>query len=301
MNCKNCGEVVPATGRFCDACGTPVEASEAAGQPSAAGPPVAEAPWPSGRVSWPSASVLANPAEPAVAGVAATAAASRLPDSPIVMADGENVLKSYKAVRLRSTKRGEGTLYVTDARIVFYARAQGRGAQRASAIVQQTRLEDITGLSAFVSRRVSPVILLLATLFGLATLGSLIARDWTGVIVALLLTALCVAAYSAGWAERGRAGVTINSSATQVSPITFGTFTTYRNPVEVLLSALLSPLGILLRAHSAFDVLVGRPGADSDQLISELGALILDLQTRGMLSAEHWGVAVVPAQRRATS
>jgi hypothetical protein len=103
-----------------------------------------------------------GPPEP---GLGATPAALRLVGSPIVMGDGENLLKSHRAVRLRSTKRGEGTLYVTDSRIVFM-RAQGRGAQRASAIVQQTSLEDITGLSAFVSRRVSPVLIVLIVLLG---------------------------------------------------------------------------------------------------------------------------------------
>ena len=48
---------------------------------------------------------------------------------------------------------------------------------------------------------------------------------------------------------------------------------------------------IFLRAQTAFDVIFGRPGQDSDRLITELGALILDLQTRGQLAADYWTTA----------
>ena len=209
----------------------------------------------------------------------------------------------YRAVQLRSAKRGEGTLFVTDARLVFYARAEGRGAQRESAIVQQTKLQDITGMSAFVSRRVSLILLILIVLFGLGAIGSLLARDVLGIVFCLAIVAICLVVMAGGSAQRGRAGVTIHSQATHASPIGFGTWSEYRNPLATLLSAILSPLLIFMRSQTAFDVLVGRPGLDSDLLISELGALILDLQTRGTLSLDHWGEVggQVPAQRSATT
>ena len=230
-------------------------------------------------------------------GVTASGVAARLPGAPVVMCDGEQILRVYRAVQLRNPKRGEGTLYVTDARVVFYARAQGRGAQRASALVQQTKLQDITGLAAFVSRRVSPILLVLTVIFAVLAVLGIVGHNVAAVIVCLIIAGLCFAAIAAGWAERGRAGVTIHSMATQVSPITFGTFSTYRNPLEAFFSTLFSPLQVFFHSHTAFDVLVGRPGEDSDQLISELGALILDQQTRGSLSAEHWNLEQVPVQR----
>jgi len=318
MNCKTCGEVVSAASKFCDVCGTSVDPSS--GQQA----DEVQAETSTAHSSWPASPAVTATADPILTGagtarttstatgspprgvsasgvtprgVTASGVAARLPGAPVVMCDGEQVLRVYRAVQLRNAKRGEGTLYVTDARVVFYARAQGRGAQRASALVQQTRLQDITGLAAFVSRRISPLLLVLTVLFALVALSGLVSRALLLTIIALIVVGLCIAAIAGGAAERGRAGVTIHSMATQVSPITFGTFSTYRSPLEAFFGALFSPLHAIFRAHTAFDVLVGRPGEDSDQLISELGALILDQQTRGSLSAEHWNLEQVPVQR----
>jgi hypothetical protein len=309
MNCTSCGEVV--TGNFCDACGAAVETQPPPELADAVQPQTAaRAPaWPSApTTSAASTAARPVPSTPALgtavtAGAAGIAAAGRLPNSPVLLCQNEHVLRVYRAVQLRSAKRGEGTLFVTDARLVFYARAEGRGAQRESAIVQQTKLQDITGMSAFVSRRISLLLLILIVLFGLGAIGSLLARDVIGIIFCLAVVAVCLIAMSGGSAQRGRAGVTIHSQATQASPIGFGTWSEYRNPLATLLSAMLNPLLIFMRSQTAFDVLVGRPGLDSDLLISELGALILDLQTRGTLSLDHWGEVggQVPAQRSATT
>jgi len=310
MNCKTCGEVVPATSRFCDVCGTPIVApSVQQAEEVRAETTVARSPWraESAGTAATDAVVTGTASPPLTAisamspGAAVSSLAERLPGAPIVMCDGEHVLRIYRAVQLRSAKRGSGTLYVTDARVVFYARAQGRGAQRASALVQQTRLQDITGLEAFVSRRISPLFLILTVVFTLLAVLGFIGHNASAGIVCLIIVAACIAAIAAGWAERGRAGVIIHSMATMASPIGFGTFNTYRNPLEAFFGALLSPIQVFFRAHTAFDVLVGRPGEDSDQLISELGALILDQQTRGSLSAERWNLEQVAVQRGATN
>jgi hypothetical protein len=298
MNCTACGAALDPSLKFCDQCGTPVGQPQAAARQAPADVLFAVQAQPGPSASAQSSTAAAPPA---------TAATDRprLPNSPVVLCYGENLLREYRAVRLRSTRQGEGTLFVTDARVVFYARAQGRGTQRASAIVQQTKLEDITGLAAFVSRRISPVLLVLIAVFGLSTLLSLyhVSQHWAWTIISLLVTAACILAVAMGGAERGRAGVIINSLATQKSPISFGDFNSYRNPIEILAALLNSLLPDFLRAHTAFDVLVGRPGADSDRLIGEIGALILDLQTRGEYSTEHWGLAAdqVPAQRRSAT
>ena len=55
--------------------------------------------------------------------------------------------------------------------MVFYAQVYPRGTQKASWIFQQTKLEDISGLSANVSRRISLGLVVLTLACGLATLG----------------------------------------------------------------------------------------------------------------------------------
>jgi hypothetical protein len=300
MNCVSCGEVV--TGNFCDACGAAVEPERPPDSADALPPQTARtAARPSAAASATSSS--SAPGAPAMTGATATTALGRLGNSPVRQCENEHVVRVYRAVQLRSAKRGEGTLYVTDARVVFYARAEGRGAQRESAIVQQTKLQDITGMSAYVSRRINMLLLVLIALFGLAAIGSLIAREWLICIVSLVVVAICLIITGQGSAQRGRAGVTIHSLATQASPIGFGTWSEHTNPFVALLSAFFNPLLSFMRAQTAFDVLVGRPGQDSDQLISELGALIMDLQTRGTWTLEHWGEvgSQVPGQRPATT
>jgi hypothetical protein len=139
--------------------------------------------------------------------------------------------------------------------------------------------------------------MLLTVIFAVLAVLGIISHNVVAAIFCLIIVGLCIAAIATGWAERGRAGVILHSTATQASPIGFGTFTTYRSPMEAFFGALFSPLTVFFRAHTAFDVMVGRPGEDSDQLISELGALILDQQTRGTLSAEHWNLGQVSVQR----
>jgi hypothetical protein len=203
------------------------------------------------------------------------------------------VLRQYRAVQLRTRKRGEGTLYVTDARIVFYARAQGRGTQRASALVQQTRLEDVSGLQAFVSRRTSLMLIVFAAFTALFALISLATGAIPFFVVFLALAVIAMSVIFGGGAERGRAGIKIHSRQAQ-NAMGFGSFESQRSRLETLLTLFIFPLLLLLRAQNAFDVLLGRPGEDSDLLIAELGALVLDLQNRGQESTAYWAV---PAAR----
>ena len=252
---------------------------------------------------WPGVDPTASP--PAPSGQPAMAPPAMppgqtLPGSPIRLGDGEQVLRQYRAVQLRSRKRGEGTLYVTNARIVFFARAQGRGTQRASALVQQTRLEDVSGLQAFVSRRTNLALIMFTGFTALFTLISLATGAIPFFFVFLVLTVIAATAIFGGAAERGRAGVKIQARQAQHA-MGFGSFENQRGGLETLLTLFIFPLLLLLRAQNAFDVLLGRPGEDTDLLIAELGALVLDLQTRGELAADFWTRPAVPAARAAAT
>jgi hypothetical protein len=190
---------------------------------------------------------------------------------------------------LRSRAHGEGTLYVTDSRVVFYAKAKGRGTQRGSTLIQQTNVADVTGMTAYVSRRVSLALFFLTCVFLLFGLSSLfvvppVAFLW------FILAAICIIALVAGAAKRGSTGVIITSRNDGHSPISFGTFQTRRGLIGSLTQALGSTFFSVFGIFTVFDVLDGYPGQDSGQIISELGALILDIQTRGDLAYEHYGV-----------
>lgn len=298
MNCYNCDTVAEPGQKFCETCGARIHSHRDSAQHAAGGdmpPPFRGSRGGPAGPAAEAANGRAGSAGPgngqAATGRAVMSPPPTLRGSPIRLGDGEQVIREYRAVQLRTQKRGEGTLYVTDARIVFYARAQGRGAQRASALVQQTRLEDVSGLQAFVSRRTSMMLILFTVSMSLLALGTLVSLLLPAFIVFFFLAGLGCLAIFGGAAERGRAGVKIHAREEAVSAIGFGSFDNQRSGLESLLKLLIFPLLVFLRAQTAFDVLLGRPGRDSDRLIAELGALILDLQTRGKLAADYWAGA----------
>jgi hypothetical protein len=304
VNCYNCGAATDPEQKFCEACGAKVATGHSGAHRLSEDPPTAGADGgSSSRQSWPGTEPAAGPPAPVSQPGAAqpvTGMAPTLPGSPIRLGDGERVLRQYRAVQLRTRKRGEGTLYVTDARIVFYARAQGRGSQRASALVQQTRLEDVSGLQAFVSRRTNLLLILFTGFTALFTLISLATGAIPFFFVFLVLTVIAGAFIFGGAAERGRAGVKIHARQAQ-NAMGFGTFENQRSTLETLLTLFIFPLLLLLRAQNAFDVLLGRPGEDTDLLIAELGALVLDLQNRGEMATAYWAGPTVPAARAAAT
>jgi hypothetical protein len=279
MECHVCHRQVPPGDAFCEGCGA--QLSGAAGMSEGASPqnhPTMVVP--------PFEAMPETPLQPALSRAVAVAGAT-LPGTPLIIGDGETLWRQYEVSQLRTRERGQGTLFVTDARVVFYARAEGRGTQRGSALVQQTKIGDITGVSAFVSHRVSLGWLITTAILGLITLSSLAGGRWGYFVVFGLLLAVAITMLVRGAAKRGSVGVMIHGASTQQSPIAFGQFGESHGTIYRLLSPLLALLGV----YTAFDVLVGFPGRDAEQVIAELGALIFDLQSRGSLAGTHWGVA----------
>ena len=310
MTCTNCGQQLDPSDSFCDNCGTPVpataggillERSQPADTPAAAPrmeslqypPPAAE----------PGYGQFPPPAAEPTFSQLAPPPPQLVPSQPrFRLAQDETILKTYEAVQLRTPwfkrKRGQGSLYVTDARLVFYAWVYPRGTQRASWLLQQTKLEDISGLSVYVSRRISLGLLVLTVFFGLSTIGTLLTLLLPFAFIFAVLTVVCAVALVRDAAKRGSVGVDINSRDDGTSPISFG-HGTRLGFIDTVMRILMLPIMIFVHSYSAFDVVAGDPAEDADRLVHELGALILDLQTRGTLAYEHWGITEAAARTRA--
>jgi len=312
MNCPNCQQRLEDSSDFCDNCGSqlpeetgrgPVTAGTAPAGETPARPPVTGPPGLGPAATVPGAVPVARtPAEPATRPAAprppappALSAPPVLPDSPILLGDQERILRKYAAVQLRKRARGEGTLYVTNSRVIFYAKVRSQGTQRGSSLIQQTNVADITGVTAFVSRRVSLALVVLTCVFALFALASLLFEPLIALLW-LIVTAICVVALVRGAAKRESTGVIIFSRDEGRSPINFGTFDNQRGWISRLTRRIGGPVLAIFGVFTVFDVLDGYPGQDSGQIISELGALILDLQTRGDLAFEHYGVVPGPGQ-----
>ena len=294
MNCKRCGGVLVPSASFCEDCGAPVGVrQETSGDQRAVDVAVPEPVEVRAAASF--ADAPNGPA--AAAGRDVAPASAVLPGTQIRLSDGEVVWRRYRAVRLRSRRRGQGTLFVTDSRVVFYAWTKGTGSRPGSELIQQVKLEDISGFSAYVSRRVSLFLMLLAAAFSFATLVTLLTLLIPLMVFFLILTAVCIAALFTDAAQRGSAGVIIQSRDASTSAVEFGGIGA-RNALadaflNVALFLIFPPLllvRLILRSYTAFDVKRGRPGDDSGAIIAEFGALIMDLQTRGTFAGEHWGV-----------
>jgi zinc-ribbon domain len=207
----------------------------------------------------------------------------------IVLGDGERIWREYAVTQLRRREQGEGKLYVTDFRVIFFATARGRaGTRRGSTMIQETKLDQVTGLSAYVARKFSFFWLLVTAIFGLGTLFQLLRGGGAALLVFLVLTAGAAYLLFRSVQLSGSVGVSIHSGASQASPIEFGQVN--KSGEGGWFSDARSAIGSLLGRPTAFDVSFGIPGEDADKVISELGALIIDLQSKGSLAAERWGV-----------
>lgn len=308
MNCENCGKPMGASDSFCGACGASTGAAAPAAAPGIVLGPDPAQDVPAGQGTWPSSAAFPEPGAAPAAGSpqaggppaeAASFGAQRAGQPRFRLAHEEVLLKTYEAVQLRTglvkRKRGQGTLFVTDARVVFYAWVYPRGTQRESWYLQQTKLEDVSGLSAFVSRRVSLLLLMLTIWCGLGAISGLIAQNTELFFIFLVLTGIFGFILFANAARRGSVGVIIKSRENDNSPISFGFGSSRWARIDGFFRRLIP----FFPVYTAFDVLNGDPAEDADQLLHELGALILDLQTRGKMAYPHWGIAEPAGNGRA--
>jgi hypothetical protein len=299
MDCPSCGRQQDSSNTYCDMCGSPISPNE--------GTPGSQAMFEQRPPSYTGAAGAGyqgfsgyhgqEPPRPAVS--------RQVPPAPggsagqhslhFRLAHGEQVLKTYDVVTLQTglfkRQRGHGTLYVTDARVIFYAQVYPRGTQKASWLFQQTKLEDISGLGANVSRRLSLGLVILTLFCGLATLMTLFSLPPLAFLFAIATVVLFILLIRDA-NRRGDVGVVINSRENDNSPIAFGHLPRQRGSLDGIGRLLIFPIAFFLRSYSAFDVVGGDPADDANELLHELGALIIDLQTRGTMAYPEWNIAV---------
>jgi hypothetical protein len=193
--------------------------------------------------------------------------------------------------------KGTGFLYVTDSRVVLFAYSSGFLFQRPSQLVQETKLSEITGINAYVTRR-----------FSLALLGAAIILGIVGIFciftiflipIALILWAAALVCFIALLTGRGNVGANVIKihSKHGVSPVHVGAGEGVSGSIGAVLGAVFHPWRLILGGTTAMDVtFFGRPGKDAEELVADLGALILDLQTRGETAAEYWQVPLTEPQ-----
>lgn len=182
------------------------------------------------------------------------------------LADGEQVVKTYVAARLKRP-RGTGYLTVTNKRVIFY------GETRGSAIDKEVMIDSVSGMDCFAGTNYNIATIILSIIIGIMGImffvngvgsrGSGITVVW-GIILVALAAGLIYASI------RRNCVVRIFSSKANGSPIEFG----------------MGPTSFA--GNRAVMLLVCDATEDTYNMMNELGALISDLQTMGDHAIPKW-------------
>jgi hypothetical protein len=277
--CEGCGDFLDAAAHVCPKCGRDSGAATD-GNGAATG--------------FLAASIMPPVGLQTDSGLGALTQSSRpsLPGTNVVLAMGETMWRSYEVTQLRSPRQGHGRLFVTSSRLIFHAQANRRG--RPSLLVLETQIGSITGIRTYVTKRVSRILMFLGILLAIGGLVSLVSGTATGVLFLLIGAAMIGYALSR-FGRMGTVTIQVYSQQTSMSPVSFGNAWADRGGgiVRSFIRGISGPVGILTSlfgAQDAFDFQLGFPGPDAIQAASELGAMVIDLQSKGTLAEAHWNV-----------
>ena len=205
---------------------------------------------------------------------------STIPGTGIALGEGERLWRTYPILHFRPFRpRARGTLYVTDSRIVLHAKANKLTGR--TMLLEETRLESVTGFGSYIDRGLGLFGTLLVIIVLVYSVHSLISGNRIIGAVVLLITAVVVFVTY----YYGRMGLRVYTQGTTPGSINF------RNFGQGSIRSVLGSFGVILAAIGgvqAVDVLYCFPEHDVYEVISELGALVFDLNRKGTLSGTQW-------------
>lgn len=282
QSCTRCGAPIEDDEAFCSQCGTPVKKTSTHNQSfQNFEQTVRKGAQAFSETTHKAAQNVAEAAQ-TVAGAAQDAAKSYYGVDTVnkcrdvFLSNNEVVVKSYHCASVTRPKC-DGYLTVTNKRVIF----QGTGGN--SRINQETYLDGISGVDSYygmdfqVLRAVIGAILTVVGIMFLFT-GIEIRREFSYfisgsqgsgiIIIGLVIGVIGVLLFLSAFKHCFM--MTISTSKKAGVGVSLGS----------------SPSNML--GNSALYTLVSRPTSDTDKMINELGALIMDLQTLGDLAIEKW-------------
>lgn len=181
-----------------------------------------------------------------------------------VLAEGEMIIRKYNCADVRGAK---GYLTVTNKRLLFNASG---GSSRYN---QEVTLSSVSGLTCYKGTNVSlPLVIIggLLALLGIyamaATSGSMISSGGSTVGIIFMI----IGVFLIWLGIRTAFLIAVYAKDVQLSPIVVG-----EGPKSFI-------------GNSALFAVASTPTADTDIMLSELGALVQDLQSMGDLAIEKW-------------
>ena len=186
----------------------------------------------------------------------------------VALAENEQVVREYTATRMDRPK-ADGYLLVTNRRIIFVSEAQAVGGR--SVLVRDTCISDVSGMTGYVGKGISisrVIFIVIVALIGVV---------FTFTFLPFFVF-LAVPAYMTWrlFASQGKEiFLVINARGQSESPVS-------------LVAQQSSGIFGLFGSHARLAGVVLGPGPDVEQVIQEIGALVLDLQSLGDLALERW-------------
>lgn len=200
-------------------------------------------------------------------------------EKTIVPCEGEQLVKSYYCTKFNSPLFGikaDGYLEVTSKRLLFQSR--GEGIKGVSIIQSEVAIGDVSEIKAYQGTSLN---------IGLLILGVII--SWFAAGIVYLIFSKMINAGIGGflafvafiffvyrvylWAQEKTFSLIVNTKG---------------NGGNVVSIAGLSPFGGGNSAASKGKGLSARPGKDSEVMLRELGAVVLDIQNMGEYGIEKW-------------
>jgi hypothetical protein len=178
----------------------------------------------------------------------------------------------------------ESRIVITDARLLYLAEAKNKlGSSRTASEIQ---LNDVGSISHYVNRGLSGFALVVAPILVLLGLVFLLFDPTTGVTTLAIAAVVIIAGRNAKSitfeiTSRSQGGVAISLAHQSGGPI--------RNAIIGILSIVIAPIaGLLFPRLGIMDALSAASVNSTDEaadLFLEIGAVVLDLQSRGSFGA----------------
>lgn len=185
----------------------------------------------------------------------------------IKLTEGEQVIRTYKCCDLLLPNI-TGKLSVTNKRILF------TGAGSSSRVSKELKIDSVSGIDCHYGTNIRILRLIVAIILavvGFIVLGQAANYYYAGDGLKTIGIFLVIIGGVLGFLSvRPTFNFVVYAKDTHVSPISLG---------EGASS---------LVGNTAIMSVVGRPGADTDRMLREIGALIMDLQMRGDLAIDSW-------------
>lgn len=181
----------------------------------------------------------------------------------------------------------EGKVIVTDARVIYRSEAQSLGSR--SMVSQEVALADINGMTVATSRGISPVGVAALSFLGVLALVFLLI-NWGFWVIVCVLLAIVVGIGSIN----NELAFLISARQGNTSPIALesGVRRASTSTIVGIGRTIISPATKILGALGVLDASATVTSAGFDEvsaMYADIGALILDLQTRGTLADDAPG------------